>query len=130
MIPILAILVRRHTVVLGLGRSGLATARALRRRPPIGLRLGRQCPATRDAAADLGFAASPIPVTIDWSGIDRPGDEPRHPHHPPGAASRGGRGACRGQADHRRHRAAGRAPARQARFVGITGTNGKSTTTA
>ena len=43
-----------------------------------------------------------------------------------------GRGARarRRHRDHRRYRAAGAQPCREARYVGITGTNGKSTTTA
>jgi len=114
-------------VVLGLARSGLATVRALRA-------AGIDCiawddnAASRDAAAQLG-ARIADPATIDWSGITALVISPGIPStlpvpHPVAVAAR----------------AAGKpiicdvellARAQpEARFVAITGTNGKSTTTA
>ena len=55
---------------------------------------------------------------------------PGIPHTHPAAAPGGGAGAGRRRADHRRHRAAGARRCRRRAIVGITGTNGKSTTTA
>jgi UDP-N-acetylmuramoylalanine--D-glutamate ligase len=114
-------------VVLGLARSGQATVRALRA-------AGIDCiawddnAASRDAAAQLG-ARIADPSTIDWSGITALVISPGIPStlpvpHPVAVAAR----------------AAGKpiicdvellARAQpEARFVAITGTNGKSTTTA
>jgi UDP-N-acetylmuramoylalanine--D-glutamate ligase len=123
----LAVLEGSSFVVLGLARSGLATVRALRA-------AGIDCiawddnAASRDAAAQLG-ARIADPATIDWSGITALVISPGIPStlpvpHPVAVAAR----------------AAGKpiicdvellARAQpQARFVAITGTNGKSTTTA
>jgi UDP-N-acetylmuramoylalanine--D-glutamate ligase len=123
----LTILEGSSFVVLGLARSGLATVRALRA-------AGIDCiawddnAASRDAASQLG-ARIADPVTIDWSGIAALVISPGIPStlpvpHPVAVAAR----------------AAGKpiicdvellARAQpQARFVAITGTNGKSTTTA
>ncbi|KAF0099627.1 MAG: UDP-N-acetylmuramoylalanine--D-glutamate ligase [Rhodospirillaceae bacterium] len=123
----LAILQGSSFVVLGLARSGLATVRALRA-------AGIDCiawddnAASRDAAAQLG-ARIADPAAIDWSGITALVISPGIPStlpvpHPVAVAAR----------------AAGKpiicdvellARAQpQARFVAITGTNGKSTTTA
>ena len=55
---------------------------------------------------------------------------PGIPHDPPGAPSGGGPGPPHDCESHRRHRAPGPRRRRRARYLGITGTNGKSTTTA
>jgi len=123
----LAVLEGSSFVVLGLARSGQATVRALRA-------AGIDCiawddnPVSRDAAAQLG-ARVVDPSTIDWSGITALVISPGIPStlpvpHPVAVAAR----------------AAGKpiicdvellARAQpEARFVAITGTNGKSTTTA
>jgi UDP-N-acetylmuramoylalanine--D-glutamate ligase len=123
----LAVLEGSSFVVLGLARSGQATVRALRA-------AGIDCiawddnAASRDAAGQLG-ARIADPATIDWSGITALVISPGIPStlpvpHPVAVAAR----------------AAGKpiicdvellARAQpEARFVAITGTNGKSTTTA
>src|SRR5215813_13449494 len=114
-------------VVLGLARSGLATVRALEtaRIPYVAWDDNE---AARDAAVATG-ARLAEPAAIDWSGfsalIISPGIPNRLPRpHPVAAAARaaGKKIICdvellaRAQAS--------------ARFVAITGTNGKSTTTA
>ena len=123
----LGILKGSSFVVLGLARSGLATVRSLQA-------AGIACVAWDDTAAARGAGAAigarlSEPSTIDWSGVSAliisPGIPSRLPEpHPVAAAAR----------------AAGKpiicdiellARAQpQARFVAITGTNGKSTTTA
>jgi UDP-N-acetylmuramoylalanine--D-glutamate ligase len=123
----LAVLKGSSFVVLGLARSGLATVRALRA-------AGIDCVAwddnvaSRDAAAQVGARVAD-PATIDWSGITALVISPGIPStlpvpHPVAVAAR----------------AAGKpiicdvellARAQpEATFVAITGTNGKSTTTA
>jgi len=123
----LAVLKGSSFVVLGLARSGLATVRALRA-------AGIDCvawddnAASRDAAAQAGARVAD-PATIDWSGITALVISPGIPStlpvpHPVAVAAR----------------AAGKpiicdvellARAQpEATFVAITGTNGKSTTTA
>ncbi|NQW49835.1 MAG: UDP-N-acetylmuramoyl-L-alanine--D-glutamate ligase [Rhodospirillales bacterium] len=123
----LAVLEGSSFVVLGLARSGLATVRALRA-------AGIECIAwddsatSRDAAAQAG-ARIADPVTIDWSEIAALVISPGIPStlpapHPVAVVAR----------------AAGKpiicdvellARAQpEAQFVAITGTNGKSTTTA
>ena len=123
----LGILKGSSFVVLGLARSGLATVRALQA-------AGIEClawddnVATREAAAAIG-ASLVDPTAIDWSRVSAliisPGIPNRLPKpHPAAAAARaaGKRIICDiellAQAQPR------------ARFVAITGTNGKSTTTA
>jgi UDP-N-acetylmuramoylalanine--D-glutamate ligase len=123
----LAVLEGSSFVVLGLARSGLATVRALRA-AGIDCTAWDDNAASRDAAAHLG-ARIAAPATIDWSGITALVISPGIPStlpvpHPVAVAAR----------------AAGKpiicdvellARAQlQARFVAITGTNGKSTTTA
>ncbi len=123
----LAILEGSSFVVLGLARSGLATVRALRA-AGIDCTAWDDNAASRDAAAQLG-ARIADPATIDWSSITALVISPGIPStlpvpHPVAVAAR----------------AAGKpiicdvellARAQpQARFVAITGTNGKSTTTA
>jgi UDP-N-acetylmuramoylalanine--D-glutamate ligase len=123
----LAVLKGSSFVVLGLARSGLATVRAL-------LAAGIDCVAwddnegPRKAAADVG-ARLAEPASIDWSKVTAlvisPGIPNRLPQ--PHAMAQAARAAgkplicdvellARAQSS--------------ARFVGITGTNGKSTTTA
>lgn len=123
----LAVLKGSSFVVLGLARSGLATVRALRE-------AGIDCvawddnAASRDAAAQAGARVAD-PATIDWSGVTALVISPGIPStlpvpHPVAVAAR----------------AAGKpiicdvellARAQpEATFVAITGTNGKSTTTA
>ena len=123
----LAVLQGSSFVVLGLARSGLATVRALRA-------AGIDCIAWDDSAASRDAAAEARariadPLTIDWSGIDALVISPGIPNtlpvpHPVAVAAR----------------AAGKpiicdvellARAQpEAQYVAITGTNGKSTTTA
>jgi UDP-N-acetylmuramoylalanine--D-glutamate ligase len=123
----LAVLKGSSFVVLGLARSGLATVRALRA-------AGIDCvawddnAASRDAAVQAGARVAD-PATIDWSGVTALVISPGIPStlpvpHPVAVAAR----------------AAGKpiicdvellARAQpEATFVAITGTNGKSTTTA
>jgi len=123
----LAVLKGSSFVVLGLARSGLATVRALRA-------AGIDCvawddnAASRDAAEQAGARVAD-PATIDWSGVTALVISPGIPStlpvpHPVAVAAR----------------AAGKpiicdvellARAQpEATFVAITGTNGKSTTTA
>jgi UDP-N-acetylmuramoylalanine--D-glutamate ligase len=123
----LAVLKGSSFVVLGLARSGLATVRALRA-AGIDCLAWDDSEASRQAASDMG-ARLADPATIDWSKITAlvisPGIPNRLPApHPVAAAAR----------------AAGKplicdvellaCARRAARFVAITGTNGKSTTTA
>ncbi len=123
----LAVLEGSSFVVLGLARSGLATVRALKA-------AGIECvawddnAASREAAAQAGARVTD-PATIDWAGITALVISPGIPStlpvpHPVAVAAR----------------AAGKpiicdvellARAQpEATFVAITGTNGKSTTTA
>ncbi len=117
----------RPIAVMGLGRSGLATAEALL---ASGARLAAwdDGEAQRDAATARG-----IPLTdlgrFDWAGVDTlvlsPGIPHRHPApHPVAAAARAAGASIVSDIEllFRSRPAAG--------FVGITGTNGKSTTTA
>jgi UDP-N-acetylmuramoylalanine--D-glutamate ligase len=114
-------------VVLGLARSGLATGRALKA-------AGIDCiawddnAASREAAATAGLNVAD-PLGIDWSGITAlvisPGIPSTFPQpHPVAAAARaaGRKIVCDVELLARAQPGA--------RFVAITGTNGKSTTTA
>lgn len=117
-----------HYAVLGLGRAGLPAARAL---VAMGAKVTvwDDTPAARDAAAALGLVvAEPV-----MAGLDGLVMSPGIPHllpkpHPAALAARAAHVAILSDADllYRAVRRAGSA----ARFVGITGTNGKSTTTA
>ena len=123
----LAVLKGSSFVVLGLARSGLATVRALRA-------AGIDCVAWDDTAASRETAARigvPVvePASIDWSRatalIISPGIPSHLPKpHPVAAAARaaGKKIICDIELLARAQPKAG--------FVGITGTNGKSTTTA
>src|SRR6266851_5147031 len=123
----LAVLRGSSFVVLGLARSGLATVRALKA-------AGIDCVAWDDIAASRETAAKigvPVvePASIDWSRatalIISPGIPSHLPKpHPVAAAARaaGKKIICDIELLARAQPKAG--------FVGITGTNGKSTTTA
>ncbi|MDH3702607.1 MAG: UDP-N-acetylmuramoyl-L-alanine--D-glutamate ligase [Alphaproteobacteria bacterium] len=112
--------------VMGLGRSGMATARAL-------LRGGATVLAWDDSAArrdDAGGGAIPVADLngVDWSGIDAlvlsPGIPHSHPApHPVAACARSA--DCRIIGDIELLVRA----LPDARYIGVTGTNGKSTTT-
>ena len=123
----LAVLKGSSFVVLGLARSGLATVRAL-------MAAGIDCTvwddnaSAREAAIDLG-ATLADPAAIDWSRVDALIISPGIPNllpkpHPVAAAARaaGKPLICDVELLARAQPAA--------RYVGITGTNGKSTTTA
>jgi UDP-N-acetylmuramoylalanine--D-glutamate ligase len=113
--------------VMGLGKSGLASARALKQ---AGVRVlawddeaGR-----RDAAAREGIAVSDL-SRESWKGIDllvlSPGIPHSHPApHPVAALARANGRPIVGDIELLAHAS----PA--ARYIGITGTNGKSTTTS
>ncbi len=122
---------RNQTVaVLGLARSGLAAAQALQRGGARVLAWD-DAPDEREAAAASGRAARPISPSADLAGrarrwCCRPAF--RTPSRSRIRSRRAARAA--GIADHRRHRAAGARAAAPRAIVGITGTNGKSTTTA
>jgi UDP-N-acetylmuramoylalanine--D-glutamate ligase len=123
----LAILEGSSFVVLGLARSGLATVRALRA-AGIDCTAWDDNAASRDAAAQLG-ARIADPATIDWSSITALVISPGIPStlpvpHPVAVAAR-----AAGKPIICDVELLGRAQP-QARFVAITGTNGKSTTTA
>ena len=123
----LAVLKGSSFVVLGLARSGLTTVRALKA-------AGIDCvawddnAASREAAATTGVALAD-PASIDWSRttalVISPGIPSHLPQpHPVAAAARAAGKAivCDIELLARAQPKAG--------FVGITGTNGKSTTTA
>jgi len=117
----------RSYAVLGLGRSGLASARAL-------ARAGAQVLAWDDGAAARDRAKAegiPLrePATLDWRGVEALVLSPGIPHtwprpHPVAAAARAAGRPIIGDIE-----LLARAEPR-ARYLGITGTNGKSTTTA
>ena len=123
----LAVLKGSSFVVLGLARSGLATVRALRA-------AGIDCvawddnAASRDAAVQAGARVAD-PATIDWSGITALVISPGIPStlpvpHPVAVAAR-----AAGKPIICDVELLARAQS-EATFVAITGTNGKSTTTA
>jgi UDP-N-acetylmuramoylalanine--D-glutamate ligase len=123
----LAILKGSSFVVLGLARSGLATARALKA-AGIGCVAWDDNAASRQAATDAGIVLAD-PASIDWPRmtalIISPGIPSHLPApHPVAAAARaaGKKIICDVELLAR--------AAPKARFVAITGTNGKSTTTA
>src|SRR5260370_12686381 len=123
----LAVLKGSSFVVLGLARSGLATVRALKA-------AGIDCIAWDDSAASREAAAKEgahvaDPAGLDWSAVTAlvisPGIPSHLPKpHPVAAAARaaGKKIICDIELLARAQPKAG--------FVGITGTNGKSTTTA
>ncbi len=112
--------------VLGLGRAGLPAARALVAMGAT-VTVWDDKPEARAAATDL-TVAEPVPGGLDGL-ILSPGIPHRLPHAHPFAAAAIAAGVpilTDAELLFRAVRAAGS----QARFVGITGTNGKSTTTA
>jgi UDP-N-acetylmuramoylalanine--D-glutamate ligase len=114
-------------VVLGLARSGLATVRALQA-AAVECVAWDDNEAARDAASQAG-ARLADPASIDWSGITAliisPGIPNRLPKpHPMAAAAR-----VAGKPIICDIELLARAQP-QAHFIAITGTNGKSTTTA
>jgi UDP-N-acetylmuramoylalanine--D-glutamate ligase len=119
---------RGQTVaVMGLGASGLNAARALVA-GGAGVRAWDDSPAKREAAAKAGVPIADLGAT-DWRGVDLLVMSPGIPHrfpkpHPVPAAARaaGVAIACDVELLARSRT--------EARYVGITGTNGKSTTTA
>ena len=117
----------RRVAVLGLGRSGLSAACALRA-GGAELLAWDDKPAGREAAAAAGLPLADL-ASADWASIAMlvlsPGIPHSHPQPHP-VALRARAAGCEILCDVEllwRAR-------RQARFVGITGTNGKSTTTA
>jgi UDP-N-acetylmuramoylalanine--D-glutamate ligase len=118
--------------VVGLARSGLATARALQAAGVAHLAWDDDA-AKRQQAAASGLTVAD-PQSADWSGIDAlllsPGIPHTHPRpHPAAALARSHGKPILGDIEVLM-RAMSRDPGMRPRFVGITGTNGKSTTTA
>jgi UDP-N-acetylmuramoylalanine--D-glutamate ligase len=114
-------------VVLGLARSGLATARALQA-------AGVDCVAwddnvaSREAASKAGLRVAD-PASIDWSPITALVISPGIPSHLPKPHPVAVAARAAGKTIICDVELLARAEP-EARFVGITGTNGKSTTTA
>jgi len=113
--------------VMGLGKSGLATARALKKGGATVLAWDDSA-ARRDAIAQEGIEVTELPEA-DWSGIDCLVLSPGIPHsypkpHPVATLARANGCPIIGDVE-----LLARAIS-NAKFVGITGTNGKSTTTS
>ena len=121
----------QRIAVLGLGKSGRAAAVALARAGAEVLAWDDSEDA-RDAAERDGIAPTDL-YAADWSGIDllvlSPGIAHTHPQ-PHALAERARRSGCSIVCDVELLVRARRASQASGRFVGITGTNGKSTTTA
>ena len=122
----------KTVAVFGLGGSGLATARALAAGGAQGGRLGRQRRPRWQGRRDR---ASRSPTWRRPTGaVRRPDAVARRAADPSRAALDGGEGArrpaSRSSATSSSSAASGRATRRTRPFVAITGTNGKSTTTA
>jgi len=116
----------KRVVVLGLARSGLATVQALVAGGADVVAWDDK-PAARDAVGNEALLQDP--AAIDWSGVAALILSPGIPHgfprpHPAVLAARAANVPIIGDIE-----LLGRAQP-EARFVGITGTNGKSTTTA
>ncbi|MGE0153994.1 MAG: UDP-N-acetylmuramoyl-L-alanine--D-glutamate ligase [Reyranellaceae bacterium] len=125
----LAALQKSRFAVLGLARSGLATARALQA-AGIDYAAWDDDAAKRDAAQAQGVRIAD-PLQADWSAMDALVISPGIPHtfpqpHPVASRAKQARKPIIGDIELLARAAA---PA-GAKFVGITGTNGKSTTTA
>ncbi len=113
--------------VLGLARSGLAAARALQRGGARVLAWD-DAPARRDEAARDGIAIADL-ATADFSAIRALVLSPGIPHRFPAPHPAAARAKAAGVPIIGDIELLGRSR-REARYVGITGTNGKSTTTA
>jgi UDP-N-acetylmuramoylalanine--D-glutamate ligase len=117
----------RTMAVMGLGKSGLAAARALKKGGARVLAWDDSAE-RRDAVAQEGIEVTELPKA-DWSGIDCLVLSPGIPHsypkpHPVANLARANDCPIIGDVE-----LLARAVS-NARFVGITGTNGKSTTTS
>ena len=133
MIPVTAF-AGKKVAVFGLGGSGLATAQGADGRRRRRVTPGTTIPTSVAKAAERRHSASSISAAPTGAASPRfvlsPGVPLTHPKpHWTVDLARGGR-----RRDHRRHRAvlprAATRMRRTRRFVAITGTNGKSTTTA
>lgn len=115
--------------VVGLGKSGLSAARALKKGGADVL-VWDDRPDARGAAEKAGYRLA-APDAYDWSGnapaalVLSPGIPLTHPQPHPAAAAAGIHGIPVLGYVELLYRACP-----QARYIGITGTNGKSTTTA
>ena len=127
----LAPLQNSRFAVLGLARSGLATARALQSAGIEHLAWDDNADKRR-AAQEAGLPVGD-PLQADWSALDALVISPGIPHtwptpHPVATRARQARKPIIGDIELLARAVA--QDGRGARFVGITGTNGKSTTTA
>jgi len=125
----LATLQNSRFAVLGLARSGLATARALEA-AGIDYLAWDDDAAKRSAAQEKGVRIGD-PLQADWSALDGLVISPGIPHrfpkpHPVALRAKDARKPIIGDIE----LLARAAQPQGAKFVGITGTNGKSTTTA
>ena len=122
---------KRNVAVLGLGKSGLATVRSLE---AGGARVFAwdDAPAKRDEAAKEGFLLADA-SSWDWSGLAAmilsPGIPFTHPEPHP-AVKKAQAAGVEVIGDIELFQRAVKASGKPARIVAITGTNGKSTTTA
>ena len=113
--------------VMGLGKSGLASARALKQAGVHVIAWDDEA-ARRDAASREGIAVADL-AERPWKGIDLLVLSPGIPHsypspHPIAARARANGCAIVGDIELLARASSG------ARYIGITGTNGKSTTTS
>ena len=123
----------REVAVVGLGKSGVAATRLLRRPRAAGLRLGHAAPARRTTPGRADAARSRAPtVQLGGHDLERIGRAVAvvvAPGVPPDVPPLGRRASGRAR-DLRRggHRVRWRST--RTRCIGITGTNGKTTTTS
>ncbi len=127
----LAPLQKSRFAVLGLARSGLATARALQA-AGIDYLAWDDDAGKRQSAQQAGMRIAD-PLAADWSAMDALVISPGIPHtfpqpHPVATRAREARKPIIGDIELLARAVAAQGTA--AKFVGITGTNGKSTTTA
>ena len=127
----LSIFAAQRIAVFGLGKSGRAAAKALAGAGAEVLAWDDSVDARESAGRD-GIRLTDLYYT-DWAGLDllvlSPGIPHTHPH-PHALAERARRSGCPIVCDVELLYRARRAGHATGRFVGITGTNGKSTTTA